>query len=246
MAEEEEQAEEQVEEGTEEEGSKKKLFIIIGAVLVVIIAAGAGAWLWMSSGEKDEEPGMKMAKSQEALSKPQILPQGFEEEDEFAEDEEPLGAIYPMEAFIINLADGSRYLRVEIQLEFTEREVPRRFMGRLVPIRDLLIKLLTSRSAKELSSNDGKEELRDDLHYKNNENILPLILVMEEGFMSCCPEEKDQIPTASKWIWYGLRYVVPSDASTWNPSIISISQPLTWSNLFLNIWICYFFYKACV
>ena len=161
--------EQQTEDEVTEEGSSKKLYISIAAVVVVLLIAGAGAWFWFASGSDDDDKKVTMVKSQETLSEPEIVPQGFDDEDEYDEDEIPLGAIYPLETFVVNLAGGSRFLRIEIQLEFEDREVPRRFYGRLVPVRDLLIKLLTSRPAEELSSSDGKEELKEAIKIAVNQ-----------------------------------------------------------------------------
>lgn len=168
MAEETEGENEQQEEDAEG-GSSKKLFIIIGVLLVVLLLLGGGVWFWLSADDEDESKKVAMVKSQETLSDPEIVPKGFDDDDEYDENEVPLGAIFPMETFVVNLAGGTQYLRIEIQIEFTEREVPRRFYGRLVPVRDLLIKLLTSRAAKELSSPDGKEELKEAIKVAVNQ-----------------------------------------------------------------------------
>lgn len=143
------------------EGGNNRMIIFIGAGVFGILVIGGLLFWFLMAGDGTEEDKVQMVSPQMALSNPEILPEGFEEEDEYDEEEEPLGAIYPMETFIVNLSGGQRFLRAEIQLEFTEREVPSRFYARLVPIRDLLIKLLTTRSAEELSSSDGKDELRE-------------------------------------------------------------------------------------
>ena len=168
MAEEEnknEEAEEAKEaEGAEEsaEGGKKKgkgtLLLIIGGVLFLVLSIGAPLlYMSMKPKKKDEHLAHDAAQAEHSF----VL-EGYEDEEEYDEDEEPLGAIYPLETFVVNLA-GERYIRVQVQLEFVTRDIPRRFYTTLIPVRDGLITLLTSRTVEDLSGAQAKDTLRGDI-----------------------------------------------------------------------------------
>ncbi|NBS70712.1 hypothetical protein EBT31_17635, partial [bacterium] len=54
---------------------------------------------------------------------------------ELEEGEELLGAIVPLDTFLLNLAKG-KYIRMQVQLEFSGLDIPKSFYSRAVPIRD--------------------------------------------------------------------------------------------------------------
>lgn len=133
--------------------SNKKLYIIIATVVVLVLAAGV-PFLLRSKGPVPEAELEEGAAQQIELEM-----EGANDEDELIEGEEPLGAIFPLETFVVNLA-GDKYIRVQIQLEFVNRDVSRRFYSRLVPIRDNIITLLSSKKSEDLKSAKDKEALK--------------------------------------------------------------------------------------
>ncbi len=159
-------AEEKKEEGAEgaeaapPAKSKKKLFIIIGAVVLLLLAIGIPL-LFM--GKKVEAPVNPELDANAALHGHEDSKQiGFDDEDELMEGEEPLGAIYPLETFIVNL-EGGRFIRLQVQLEFAERAISSRFYVRIVPIRDRLIGLLSSKTQESLGEAKDKEALKTEI-----------------------------------------------------------------------------------
>ncbi len=78
------------------------------------------------------------------------------------EGEEALGAIVPLDTFLLNLP-GGKYIRVQMQLEFQGMEVPTRFYGRVVPIRDSIITSISSQTADDLQTVKGKDELKENV-----------------------------------------------------------------------------------
>ena len=162
-------------EGTEDEApaeaapkaGKKKLLLIIGGVTFLLFAIGAPtAYFLLKSGEKPE---VDSADPNSAEHGPQPVAEGAdEEEDELDENEESIGAIFPLETFVVNLA-GGRYVRLQVQLEFVEREIPKRFYTKLVPLRDALIATLSKRTQEELGTDKGRENLREDIKDLTNE-----------------------------------------------------------------------------
>jgi flagellar basal body-associated protein FliL len=99
---------------------------------------------------------------------PALVPEGAGEGEEIGDDEERLGAIAPLETFVVNLS-GGRFLRLQVQLEFEGIDIPARFVSRSVPIRDGLIALLTKRNASDLETPKGKEDLKNDIRNVANE-----------------------------------------------------------------------------
>jgi len=83
-------------------------------------------------------------------------------------EKEMAGILWPMEPFIVNLADntGERYLKVVIQLEVTDQENTV-FLDELKPkFRDCVLDILASKSFSELMDINGKQRLRDDIASK--------------------------------------------------------------------------------
>ncbi len=160
MAEEEKKEGEENDEKKEEPkaAGKGKLFLIIGGVVALIALAGVGAFFAL----KSNEPSTEVVGSGSAEHTDEILPEGHNDEDEFDEGEEPLGAMYPLDAFVVNLAGGG-FIRVQVTTEFVEREVPKRFYVRLTPIKDALISLFASKRKEDIVSKDGKDELRTEI-----------------------------------------------------------------------------------
>jgi flagellar basal body-associated protein FliL len=83
-------------------------------------------------------------------------------EGEPIEGEKPLGAIVPLETLLVNLVD-SGYIRVNLAVEFIDRDVPLRFYARQVLIRDALLALISAKKRDVVLSSDGKERLRTEI-----------------------------------------------------------------------------------
>jgi flagellar basal body-associated protein FliL len=165
--------EEENEEGTTEGaggsgGSKKKLIMIIGGVVLLLVAVGTPVAIMMMKKGGDEKKTEEHASHDSAHQESDILLEGAQDEDELEEGEEALGAIFPLETFVVNLSEGG-YLRAQVQVEFEGRDVPRRFYARVVPIRDNLIDLMASRAKADLLSEKGRGQLKADVKDSINE-----------------------------------------------------------------------------
>jgi len=139
---------------------KVKLYLLVSlGVLLLILAIGIPTAIYIiktnaAAGELAADAAQTEILHAEGWSDP---------EDEYDEGEEPLGAIYPLHTFVVNLADNKMYLRCQIQLEFSGETIPQRFYVRQVPIRDALIKLLGSLEQEDLSGPSSKEDLKDKI-----------------------------------------------------------------------------------
>jgi flagellar FliL protein len=89
-------------------------------------------------------------------------------EDELEEGEQVIGAIFPLDTFVINL-NGGKYLRAQVRLEFEGRDVPKRFYPRIVPVRDELLGILSSKRAEDLLTSQGKDNLKKEIKDSINE-----------------------------------------------------------------------------
>ena len=163
----EEQTEKKEEGATEapapNSGSKKKLLIIIGAVVALLIAIGVPAVFML----KKSDSGTELLGA-DAAHEAGVVPEGHDDEDVLEEGEEALGAIFPLETFVVNL-QGGRFLRCQLQFEFETRDVPKRFFTKLVPVRDAVISILTKRDAEDVISEKGKNTLKSEVRETVNE-----------------------------------------------------------------------------
>ena len=150
--------------------NKKIIFIAIGLVVLLIAIGVPVALLTL----KSPPPGNELLGADAAAESDghghdeELTAEGADEEEALDEGEEALGAIFPLDTFVVNLS-GNRYIRVQVQLEFVERDVPRRFYTRLVPVRDGIIGLLATRSPDDLASQKGRDNLKNDLKQMVNE-----------------------------------------------------------------------------
>lgn len=149
--------------------SKKLLFIVAGSVLLLIVI-GVVAAIFMFKGSKDKTKSSEVVEVDISKVKDDAHKLSTQAEDELEEGEELLGAIAPLDAFVVNLK-GGRFLRLQVQLEFVERDIPNRLRQRAAIVRDAVITLLTTKSADDVLGQDGKERLRKELKTLLNEAL---------------------------------------------------------------------------
>ena len=150
-------------------GSNKTLILAIGGVAILLLAIGIplSVMLIKSAPAPDAEEVLSGTLNEKSEAP---LPEGADDEEELVEGEETLGAIVPLESFLVNL-NGGGYIRLQAQLEFKERDVPKRFYVRLVPIRDAMLSLLASRTAQDMVTSEGRGALKSDFKELVNEAL---------------------------------------------------------------------------
>ncbi|MCB0324007.1 MAG: flagellar basal body-associated FliL family protein [Bdellovibrionales bacterium] len=145
------------EESTGEEsksgGGKKKLIIIIVLVLV-LVGGGVGAFLALGGSKEDAEEGEELEEEGEETGEA-ILP----------------AAVLPLETFIVNLQVKGSFLKVTLQLEFAEPELPPTVESEIPKLRDTIIRILSSKESAEILTQQGKETLREELRNGVNETL---------------------------------------------------------------------------
>ena len=147
MAKEKKEVAEEEEEPPVEPKKKSKLkWIIIALITLVVITAGAVAGYYFFTKTEAKKP---------AAEKPAVI------------------TIWPMEAFIINIAEtnGERYLKIVIQLEVSDPDVVKELEQLKPRLRDSILDLLTPKTYKELMDLAGKQRLREEIAGRIN-NIL--------------------------------------------------------------------------
>lgn len=145
-------------EAPEGEAPKKKgklLIIIIAIAAVVLVGGGVGAYLMLS--KPDAEQAADGHGGEEGG-----------EEEAAADDEHP--PIYEkLEQFTTRLADGETYLQCEINLKVADAKVQEKLKLYMPEIRDMLLRLLSSKSAEEMSSVEGRDALAKEVQQNVNE-----------------------------------------------------------------------------
>ena len=152
-------AKQEVRENTQNGGSNKLLIIISALLFLILIAGGAMAYFMLNSDDEVLEDAnnakvskvVASTKSQEALKRNNNYTK--------------VGPMYPLDKFIVNLSSdgGSRYLRASINLELSSEEFQAEVEKKKPLIRDIIIKILSSKSYEEISTIRGKERLKDEI-----------------------------------------------------------------------------------
>lgn len=131
---------------TKPKSLKKWLFIILAAlalVALVIVVAGLVSSRYLREAAENGDP----QQEQEAPAKRQ-----------------PYRLHGPLD-FTVNLADAGqrRYLKATVTLAFTDRALTDELVESEPKLRDLIIGVLRSKTAKDVSDLGGTEKLRDEI-----------------------------------------------------------------------------------
>jgi flagellar FliL protein len=149
-------AEEKKPEDIEVPKKKGKLLFIILALVGIIIVGGVGiaVWLLTSAPDKPKQAGAHGEQTE-----------GGETE---AQDEDHPPLYEKLEQFTVNLADQESYLQTEVQLLLADPKVQEKIKARMPEIRDAMIRLLSSKTAEELSQPEGKDKLANEIKQELN------------------------------------------------------------------------------
>lgn len=119
--------------------SKKKLIIMIAAV--VLLASGGAGWF--------------------------LTHQKSDHKKEEAKHEEPAHApvFVTLEAFTVNLQPDpdDKFLQLELSLQVSNPEQAELLKAQMPAVRSRLLMLLTSKTASDISTSEGKHKLSDEI-----------------------------------------------------------------------------------
>ena len=147
-------AEETEEQGTEENGTEKKssnLVLIIVIVALVFVLLIVGVVVAMLAGGDDEQPQGNNTSSKE---KPVRSMESME-----------VGPMFPLDTFTVNLLSdsGRRYLKVQMNLELDGEELAAELESKTAVVRDVVIRMLSSKTLEEISTAKGKDKLKEQI-----------------------------------------------------------------------------------
>jgi len=149
MAEEETDEQSTQEGGTEKKSSNLVLIIIIVALVLVLLIVGVV--VAMLAGGDD---GAQSSSAPSAKEKP-IRNM----------DEMEVGPMFPLDTFTVNLLSdsGRRYLKVQMNLELDSEELAAELESKTAVVRDVVIRLLSSKTLEEISTAKGKDKLKEQI-----------------------------------------------------------------------------------
>ncbi len=155
--------EEKSEEKKEKKSGSNLVLIIIIVLLLLILVGGGIAAYFLLSDNGNEQPNMQnqpnqtqnMPKKAKAVRNASLL---------------EIGPIYPLDQFIVNLLSqgGAKFLKCKMDLELSSQELTAELDKKKPLIRDIVIRTLSSKTYQEVSTNRGKEKLKDELVDKIN------------------------------------------------------------------------------
>ena len=169
-------------EGGESKKSSKLLLIIIIVVLVLVLAIGGVIIAMMSGGHEEEVvEGTKKEASAHGDEAKADESHGDEESDaghgdsgsSHGSEGTEVGIMYPLDLFTVNLLSesGRRYLKVELNLEIEGEELAHELDTKKPLLRDIIIRILSSKSLEEISTAKGKETLKEQIVSEINPRI---------------------------------------------------------------------------
>ena len=131
--------------------SNKLIFLVVAVLLVVTLGLAGGFFMMWNKLSALNTQSNAAAQNQQGQTA-------------------ALGKLFPLDTFIVNLADQerSRFLRVTMDLELAEPTDTEKLNQRLPQVRDRILMLLPSKRFADISSIEGKTALRDEMIGKLN------------------------------------------------------------------------------
>jgi len=133
--------------------SNKLMFLVVAVLLVLMIGLAAGFFMMWSKISNMNTQANVVASTE--IDQGQTV---------------ALGTLFPLETFIVNLADSerSRYLRVTMDLELVAPADADKLNDRLPQVRDSVLMILPSKRFEDIASMEGKTALRSEVINKLN------------------------------------------------------------------------------
>jgi len=169
MADKEKEHDEQPTEGGEKKKSNLLLIIIIVVLVLVLVIGGVVAALMMGNHDAEAEAGhgakTEVAADAHAAEADTANAEHADEGGHGGGDQTEVGLMYPMDIFTVNLLSesGRRYLKVEMNLELEGEELSPELDTKKPVFRDIIIRILSSKSLEEISTIKGKEKLKEQI-----------------------------------------------------------------------------------
>ena len=164
-----EEKEEQEQEVKKDEGKKSNLMIIVvgGFVAMLLIFGGIIAFI-LSGDDEDSQRGQTASSSTENGGEQQQQTKTYRRKSSLT-----VGPMLEMETFIVNLLseNGRRYLKVRVNLELEDEELKEEIGTKIPVLRDIIIRVASSKTLEEISTEKGKEKFKDQIVSEINYNL---------------------------------------------------------------------------
>jgi flagellar FliL protein len=181
--------------------SNKKLFIIVGTVLLLAIAGGAG---WYFTKGKNSEHHAEEVK---------VVP--------------PKPPIFlALDTFTVNLHSekNDQYLQMGISLKYFDPELEAKIKLNLPEVRSQILQLLTTKTAAELLTSEGKNNLVKEIIAMSN-SVLGISVAHEKSAASAVSEtatESQAVPAAEEASAAAIAAAEPHNTPTEKPGIADV------------------------
>lgn len=163
---------EEKEEKQEKKGGSLVLIIVAVLLVVILIIGGLVIFLLASGGNEEQSADIATAQVQ-AQAQPQQKSPASQAPKERSQDFFNVGPMYPLDQFLVNLLSetGSRYLKMTINIELSAETLTPEVDQKKPLLRDIIIRVLTSKTYEDISTAKGKERLKDEIVAKINETL---------------------------------------------------------------------------
>lgn len=137
--------------------------LLLGGLIVVLLASGG------DSGEQDPAAATTEIHTPAAQGGKPVAGAPKERSNDFLN----VGPIYPLDQFLVNLLSetGSRYLKMTINIELSSELLTPEIEQKKPLLRDIVIRILSSKTYEDISTTKGKERLKDEIAAKINETL---------------------------------------------------------------------------
>lgn len=139
-------------------GSKSNTVMIALVVINMTVVGGVGFMLYQGRKKEAAEPKI------EQVIKGEKEAQEHEKEGG-GEEKKFVGQVIPLEKFIVNLAGskGRKVASVSMELEVKGAAVQEEIDKRKAQLRDIIIIILSSKTYEEVSTREGKDNIRNEI-----------------------------------------------------------------------------------
>ena len=135
-------------EGESAKSGKKKFPLKMALIGVILIGIIGGGGLYIFKGGKSSSSPAVAAKKTDSVS-----------------------VLVAMDPFILNLADPGRFLKMTLQFEVTNAAGGQLVAMKKPQLRDAIITLLGSKTVDDITSADGKMQLKDEMILRANQAL---------------------------------------------------------------------------
>jgi flagellar FliL protein len=150
-------------ENKEEVDKKSNLIIIIVVAFLVLLLLIGGIVMFIFSGGDEEVVNNKQVIQSEASVNEDT--QNQPTKSYRSKSSLTVGPMFELDTFIVNLLseNGRRYLKVKINLELSDEELTNELNSKMPVIRDIVIRVASSKTLEEISTEKGKEKFKDQV-----------------------------------------------------------------------------------